>query len=246
MDNTSDDNIGNERIPIQESFVSGASKLYIIFGGINAGVGIPPFEFFNASSIINEHKIFLRDYSQSWYHCGLPGISDNIIGTCDHLKNRIKEYGVNETILVGNSMGGFAAILFASMLSNCRAITISPQTYISPTKRFMKRDHRFGKPIRRTYLKALFKKKFYDLAQIDAHKTDWEADLLVSAHQLRDCAHAENIKHLPQIRIHRFDFKSHRLVKELRDCGILGDILMGNIPPANERGIIPLSSPSET
>lgn len=40
------------------------SNLYIFFGGIRAGIAMPPFEFYNSSRIINENKIFIRDISQ--------------------------------------------------------------------------------------------------------------------------------------------------------------------------------------
>ncbi len=229
--------------PVDEFPASGATKLYILFGDIKAGVGLPPFEFYKAADILNEHKLFVRDFSQSWYHCGLPGISKDILGTRDFLAERIRHYAPEETILIGNSMGGFAAILFASLLSNCRAIAISPQTYISPQKRFQHGDHRFGSPIRKTYLKALLKKKYYDLAKLEAGNSNWQADLIVSAHHTRDCSHAINVEQLPQIRVHRFDCNNHDLVKELRDRKILGEILQNRIPPANERGVIDLSTP---
>jgi len=38
------------------------SNLYIFFGGIAAGIVMPPFEFYSASKIIDENKIFIRDF----------------------------------------------------------------------------------------------------------------------------------------------------------------------------------------
>ncbi|WP_146209373.1 alpha/beta hydrolase [Coraliomargarita sinensis] len=228
----------NSSSPVFEQPVSDSKKLYILFGGIKSGVGLVPFEFCRASNILNENKIFVRDFSQSWYHCGLKGISKDILGTRDFLRQRITHYRPEETILVGNSMGGFASILFASLLSNCRAIAISPQTYISSSKRKAHQDFRWKSALRKTKLKSLFRKKYYDLADISSEQTDWSVDLIVSAHSPRDFTHASNIQHLPQVRIHPFDFASHRLVKEIRNAGLLGDILNGHIPNPNHKGII--------
>ena len=65
------------------------SRLYIFFGGIVAGIGIPVFEFYNASKILDENKIFARDFSQCWYQNGLLEISQDIQSTADYLKKKM-------------------------------------------------------------------------------------------------------------------------------------------------------------
>ena len=202
---------------------------------------MPPFEFVKAANIITEHKIFVRDFSQAWYHRGLPGISNNLTETSNYLKERINTYNPEETVLIGNSMGGFAAILFASMLSNCRAIAISPQTYLGIGKRLVNRERRWRSELRKTYFYSFFGERCYDLASINPKNSSWYADILLSAHHSRDLSHARNVVHIPQIRIHKFDCKSHRLVKKLRDVGMLNKILLGEIPPTNRSGLIPIA-----
>lgn len=227
--------------PIDEQPSEGSKKLYIIFGGLKAGVGMPPFEFVKAANILTEHKIFVRDFSQAWYHRGLPGISNNLTETSDYLRERINTYKPEETVLIGNSMGGFAAILFASMLSNCRAIAISPQTYLGIGKRLVNRERRWRSELRKTYFYSFFGERRYDLASINPKNSSWHADILLSANHARDLSHAKNVAHIPQIRIHKFDCKSHRLVKKLRDVGMLNKILLGEIPPTNRSGVIPIA-----
>jgi hypothetical protein len=65
-------------------------NLYIFFGGIAAGINMPPFEFYNSAKIIDENKIFIRDFTQGWYQNGLPKISKNINSTVTFLKQQIK------------------------------------------------------------------------------------------------------------------------------------------------------------
>jgi hypothetical protein len=214
--------------PVREEPIKGSQKLYIIFGGKNAGTGIAPFEFCNASNILNENRVFIRDLSQSWYHMGLPGLSNDIDSTANYLKQLIQRYSPSETILVGNSMGGFAAILFASLVQNCRAIAFAPQTFISPQKRFANSERRWKKETYGTYLKTLFKKKYFDLSQLDTNTSDWQADIIVSAGHKRDMAHALNVQNFPQVTVHQYNCKRHRIVKVLRDQGELAQILHGN------------------
>ena len=227
--------------PIDEQPSEGAKKLYIIFGGLKAGIGMAPFEFVKAANILTEHKIFVRDFSQAWYHNGLPGISNNLTETSDYLRKKINTYKPEETVLIGNSMGGFAAILFASMLSNCRAIAFSPQTYLGIGKRLLNRERRWRSELRKTYFYSFFGEHRYDLASINPKNRSWHAEILVSALHSRDLSHAANVAHMPQISVRKFDCKSHRLVKELRDAGMLNKILLGKIPPTNGSGIIPMA-----
>lgn len=56
---------------LEKVWKSGSDSLYLFFGGIQAGIAMPPFEFYQASGIFNENKLFLRDFAQSWYHAGL-------------------------------------------------------------------------------------------------------------------------------------------------------------------------------
>jgi pimeloyl-ACP methyl ester carboxylesterase len=218
--------------PIKEEPVEGSQKLYIIFGGKNVGAGIAPFEFCNASKILNENRVFIRDLSQTWYHMGLPGLSDDIDSTADYLKQLIQRYSPSETILVGNSMGGFAAILFASLVQNCRAIAFAPQTFIGPVKRLKHGERRWRSEIYSTYLKTLFKQKYFDLSQLDAAASNCRADIIVSAGHKRDLAHALNLQHFSQITVHQYAYKKHGIVKYLRDQGELAQILHGNFNPS--------------
>lgn len=47
--------------PIKVEYVPDSQKLFIIFGGIAAGIGMPPFEFCKASNILSETRVFVRD-----------------------------------------------------------------------------------------------------------------------------------------------------------------------------------------
>jgi pimeloyl-ACP methyl ester carboxylesterase len=211
---------------IREEPAENSNKLFILFGGKNNGFGIPPFEFANSLKILNYHKIFLRDFRQNWYHSGLAGLTSDIPETVTLLTERIREINPHETTLIGNSMGGFAAILFAKLIGgNCRAVAFAPQTFINPIKRFRLKDKRWNREIIKTYYNSLLRKKYYDLSKFDPSGDDWSARIFVSSRHRLDRLHAINIAHLPQVAIQEFDYDSHRLVKKLRDEGKLAGII---------------------
>jgi predicted esterase YcpF (UPF0227 family) len=108
-------------------------NLIICFGGFYLKMGnIPPFEFLNYLSSIYTNKCdlyFFIDRKQCWYHNGIHNITTNIDETVDYLKNIIKNY--EKVIFMGNSAGGYAAILFGSLCNVSNVISFIPQTILN-------------------------------------------------------------------------------------------------------------------
>lgn len=112
--------------------IVGNNTLVFVFGGMALQFGqIPPFEFVNF--LENNFKksadyIFLIDKFQCWYHKGIQGASKNIEETVELLNNYIKP-SYKKVIMIGNSSGGYASILFSSL---CKRVDLSisfiPQT----------------------------------------------------------------------------------------------------------------------
>lgn len=210
--------------PIKEEAVGGSKHLYIVFGGIASNIGMPPFEFYQASKILNETRVFIRDVRQCWYHAGLPGVSTDIITTARFLERLIGRHSPEAVTMVGNSMGGFAALLFSSMIGNTHAVAFAPQTFISPVKRFWRRDSRWRRQIMQTYRAAWYLPGCWDLAKLKP-RAGWSADVFVSKRHELDYVHATNLRGLPGVCIHEYAKGGHNLVKELRDSGELATIL---------------------
>lgn len=212
--------------PILEEPVEGSQKLFIIFGGIASGIVMPPFEFYQSSKILDHNRVFVRDFKQSWYHAGLPGISKDLEGTRRCLTEIIERYAPDETVMVGNSMGGFAAILFASLIGDSRAVAFAPQTFIGPRLRWKHRDRRWKGLIYRTYMRTLFSERHFDLAALPENG-HWRADVHYASTHVLDRIHGQNLANRDHITLHEHPEGGHKLVKHLRDTGQLPKILLG-------------------
>ncbi len=220
-----------EKNPVEYELSLDAASLYIFFGGIASGIAIPPFEFYNSSKIINENKIFIRDFAQSWYHVGLPGISNDIYSTANFIKGTIEKIKPKRVFFVGNSMGGYAAILFANLLAEGEVIAFAPQTFISPLLRLRHRDGRWAKQIFNTYKNSLFLRKAWNLKSLMNKTTgNQKISVFVSKDYRLDYIHAVHIKNIPGVNIYEFDGSGHAIVKFLRDEGKLPAIMSGNYP----------------
>ncbi len=213
---------------VEKDYSENATHLYIFFGGIAAGIAMPPFEFYNAAKIIDEHKLFIRDFSQTWYHEGLTGISKNINSTANYIKNEIKELNPEKIFFVGNSMGGFAAIVFATLIGQGEVIAFAPQTFISPVLRFKYHDNRWPEQIKNTYKKSLFKQKIWDIRPllIKTHN-NLRISIFVAINDRLDFIHAKHLKTIPGITIYEFNDGGHGIVTSLRDEGKLPAIMSG-------------------
>ena len=238
---------------ILEELTPGSKKLYFIFGGVAAGLAMPPFEFYTSAKIIEENKIFLRDFSQAWYQNGLPGIGNSFYAIGDFIEKKIAELEPEEIFFVGNSMGGYAAILFASLVGQGTAIAFAPQTFVSPRKRWRHRERRWSSQIHKMHLRTALKPHVWDLeawlkrqnsvkmnAKIEIYVardvTSQGSSALKSTTRRRnpeaedsrlDSLHAGYLRQLASVTVHEFPVGGHNLVKQLRDEGALPAILSG-------------------
>lgn len=214
-----------DRSAVSEHLVPDSAKLFVFFGGLSGGLGMPPFEFYRASQVLHYSKLFIRDPMQMWYQGGLPSIGDNAVAVGEFLNDTIVKSGATEIVLVGNSMGGFAALLFCAMLQKGRAIAFAPQTFVSDEMRKRHRDMRWpvqiGKMLVRTRRAGIYELKPW----IDNRFPEMQADIYVPSSVRLDTVHADELTEFKNIRIHRFADADHGLVAKLRDDGLLPGIL---------------------
>ncbi len=204
--------------------------LLVAFGGIAGELGIPPFEFFNLSKEFNVNRIYVRDLTQSWYQMGLPGLADNVEEVSLVLKEKISELNANKVVFIGNSMGGYAAILFGILLNADIVHAFSPQTFINRFHRFIYRDRRWRKYLTNVYKNS--HKKYFDLRKVihqDSRKLHCEINIYYSSNHRLDKIHAEHMKNIGIITLHSYAEGGHRLVKTLRDEGSLKSIINNSL-----------------
>ena len=115
--------------------------LIVSFGGIaKKFAGTPPFEFLR---FLHQHfpqydKHFYVDVHQQWYHKGIDGFSTNVTETQAYLQNIVRNY--KHVLFLGISAGGYAAILFGSLLKINTVIAFIPQTKLRPIENGLTMD----------------------------------------------------------------------------------------------------------
>jgi predicted esterase YcpF (UPF0227 family) len=205
----------------------GSSILLVSFGGIRQGLGVPVFEFFNSISYIECDKIFLRDFNQSWYQKGVDSELNHVDKVLNYLRKIIDKNEYKNICFLGNSMGGYASILFGTILNVDTVISFAPQTFINRINRFMKKDKRWSHEINLIYNYDLKRKEYFDLKKYlkknNAYKT--KINIYYSSSHTLDSKHSERLLHVKGVNLIPFEKGGHSVVKTLRDNGQLKALL---------------------
>lgn len=111
--------------------VNGNDILIVSFSGHALQFGmIPVYEFHN---FLSKHypkydKQFYIDNKLKHYHSGIMNLTVDVDGTVKYLRDKIKGY--RKVVFMGVSSGGYASILFGSLLGVSLVVSFIPQTIL--------------------------------------------------------------------------------------------------------------------
>lgn len=106
----------------------GAGDLVISFASIGHDPTRPPSpEFVGASTAGGRPALFVADHSRSWANA--PGFAEMLLAALDQVKSR---QPIRRTLLIGQSMGAFAALVAASVIPADAVLAIGPQFSVCP------------------------------------------------------------------------------------------------------------------
>ena len=202
----------------------GSKAMLIAFGGIQLGLGMPPFEFFRLAREVPAHKLFFRDPHQAWYHRGLPGVARRMAGIAEFVRQEIAASGATRVAMFGNSMGGYAALLFGALAGGGEVHAFAPQTFLSPWLRLRCGDSRWRRHIRAAWLSA-DGFRHLDLRPVLRRAAQTQFHVYYSSENRLDARHARHLEGLANVSLHDLPEGGHQVVKLLRDNGTLPQII---------------------
>lgn len=186
------------------------------------------FEFYNASKDprISGKKVFLRDHFRAWFNLGVMGVTNSIQDTANLLMMVAKHEKVKEVRLVGGSMGAFGALAIGSFMLN-KGLTISvrafnPQTLIAKggSIQLVPEDRR--KFLRAGAWTVPSWRGVFDLTKA-LPKSCSDFIVYFSENSPSDVRHVSRLTGTVNIPI---DYNRHRVLKYLKDEGLLVDFLL--------------------
>lgn len=211
-----------------------ADTLLITFGGIAQGIGVARFEFCRILEGVPAKTMYIRDVSQSWYHGHLPGVGVGVEALREAIAGVREDAGSKRVVCVGNSMGGYAALLLGSLVRADRVVAFAPQAFVSRWLRFRHWDRRWKKQIQQLHKSCGLRKATYDLQGCLGNPGYLSASIYSDRSSRLDAIHARRLSKTPRTKIHWRE-GGHGLVKGLRDTGELREILIEACGDGNSR-----------
>ncbi|WP_323718695.1 alpha/beta fold hydrolase [Paracoccus aminovorans] len=207
---------------LKVSFSSGTSdKAVVSFSGIGLKIGGMQQEEFRASIPGDFNIYFCIEKSRSWFN-------DSFTKLVELLGAEITQRGFTQVTTLGNSMGGFGALLFARYLPNCRrSLAFVPQTSIrSNIAGFEKRYLHFAERVLNWAVPDV----------IDHLEEGVEYNVLVGDTCIQDNAHVGRLMDagIDSLKVFTFPGCGHDLARDLKQAGLsLGKIIQTAIEDIN-------------
>jgi pimeloyl-ACP methyl ester carboxylesterase len=219
--------VENPDVPLSLDMGSDSRTLLIAFGGMRGELGIPPFEFFKATGEFPIKRLFVRDLSQAWYHRGIPGGGSTIPEMADSLQALIAQHEVERLVVAGTSAGGYAALVFGSLLGADRAICFAPQTVLELPALAAMNDHRWDRQVEELLANGGLDPRWTDLrdALPGARCTDTRYELHYDPSFAPDRAHCEHLAGLDGVELRPRAGGGHNIARDMREAGELERLL---------------------
>jgi pimeloyl-ACP methyl ester carboxylesterase len=217
---------GAQDVSLKPELDSDSRTLLITFGGLGVEGGMPSFEFGSTTSAIPVKRLFVRDPHQSWYHRGARR-GPRIASVAESLSELIAQHDVRRLVTAGNSAGGYAALLFGTLLGADTALAFAPQTVLDCDILDEIDDHRWDWRLRPLTAQHALEPEWLDLqvALPRVRRSNIRYNVYFADTVRCDRLHAERLRDLEGVRLYRFGRGGHRFVRDLRDCGALERVL---------------------
>lgn len=105
--------------------------LLVSFGAVQAHPG-PRFDFYGCSKKLEQlsrrphNRVLLRDPLDAWYQRGVPGLGGTVAETAEALARRVRAVAPSRVVMIGQSMGAYAALMFGALIGADRVVAFSP------------------------------------------------------------------------------------------------------------------------
>ena len=217
----------NPDVPLSFDMTSDSGTLLLAFGGMVGRMGIPPFEFFSLTGAIPVKRLFVRDLRQAWYHHGIPHHGSTIPEVAESLSGLIARHEIERLVVAGTSAGGYAALVFGTLLGADTVLCFAPQTVLELDILADMDDHRWDYRIAEHPGTGTLDARWTDLRRalpgVRHAKTSYRVYFDDSLRS--DRLHAERLTDLEGVRLYRFGRGGHNIARALRETGALERVL---------------------
>ncbi|NJR16807.1 MAG: hypothetical protein HC785_14575 [Calothrix sp. CSU_2_0] len=217
------------------------NELLIISFGFVAWEGVPGFDFYGRTKKLEQlanrpiNRILVRDFENAWYHRGVRGLGDSIDEVRDRIQQLITKIAPSRVVTIGQSMGGYAAILFGKLLDVDQVLAFGSLSFLNSQKAIEIADTRWlsvmenleANPPAQCYF-DLLELNSSNKTKIDifyGQKPDPETPGNINL----DDIHAQRLATLPNCTLYPDAESGHAIVKHLIDHKLIDSLLVKSL-----------------
>ena len=201
---------------------SHSTVLLISFAVFPGADGKSAFDFVGVTSDLPAKKVFFRDPNMLWYQTGLDGVGKTVPEIAAYVKNLRATEKASRVVMIGNSGGGFAAILFGTLTQVDEIHAFNP-----PTKLLVESDTSYPEQLAILHNKTGPDNPYLDLRKVLLKNPT--ANPLIFVHYSRgdkkDRRQARYLKGIPHVHLLQYPYISHHLARHLAKRGALTKML---------------------
>lgn len=108
-----------------------SKTLLVSFAAIKGPAEAPAFAFGDVARNLQATKLFFVDPHEVSYQMGIPDVGTDFWEIAEYIKDIQKQEGPQHTIVIGNSSGGFAAMVVGTILGADMIHVFNPTTLLS-------------------------------------------------------------------------------------------------------------------
>ena len=215
----------DDNVSVLRDYSGPGDVLLVSFSGLKRNPHkVPGFSLRGTLTGLPAKKLYLRDLNKAWFLRGLCGVTSGVEDTVSFLRSEVEAVGARRVIMTGYSLGGFAALLYGTMMGANEVHAISPQTFISFWRRFRCGDRRWQRYVLPLHFGS--HRRFHDLRPLFAGEAaGTQLHIYFAGDSRLDTLHAQHLQTFPQVTLHEHAKGAHRLVSLLRQSGELRAIL---------------------
>jgi hypothetical protein len=212
----------------------GHPAVIIAFGSLahdprKSAMGIPAFEFFKQLQGMAVDKVFVRDPARSFYHRPIEGLG----ATIPEMEETLRGFtgAAERVIVVGASAGGYAALLFGTLLRADSILAFSPITYLDRLHRLRHLERRWRAEIDPINRGPSAQRRYLDVRRVmKANPPDGGVTVFHGGKLRIDRIHAERMRSIPNVDVRELrGVGGHEVAKTLRDRGELLPLLQAAV-----------------
>ncbi|MCV2362472.1 cupin-like domain-containing protein [Paucibacter sp. DJ1R-11] len=182
------------------------------------------------------HRLYLRDPQLSWYLRGVPGLGVDVATTVAALTQVIAALKPSRVITLGQSMGGYAAVLYGHLLGAERAVAFGALSTMSPISARKLGDKRWLSTMQAPADDGLLSEQS-DLALSLSRQPGLEMrmhygmrpDIDEEGSENLDLFHARRFAALPSTRVDLHPKSGHAVVEHLRVAREIDAVLLQDL-----------------